>query len=372
MSISPDLADELRKVIDEDPSSLEAISPEEATEKFLDYKKPEIRSQTITEYRRKLSHFVQFCEEQDLENLNELNGRKIDEYQKYRRLESSSQNEPLSANTMRDDMYLIREFIKYLESIEAARSDLANKIRIPKMGEEDGVRDIEIKPDRIENILDHLEKYEYASKEHVVWVFHTYTGRRPGGLYALDVSDLYLNCDDPYLKIKHRQGETELKNGKKGETEIGLTEDVAQVFKDYIETQRIDITTENGREPFLTSRHGRLSKTTMRKYVYKYSCPCVISGDCPHGKNIETCEAAQNGDTASQCPSSEPPYSIRHGHITARLRKGVPAKIVGERCDVSEKVIDKHYDERTETEKREQRQELMQQIRNERDSGGYL
>lgn len=366
------LPSELQELVKSAIDSLEPIEPEEAIEQFLEYKQQEIRTQTISEYDRKLDHFRQFCEKQGIDNLNDMTGRTVNDFRHYRRVESSSQNEPLSTKTMRDDMYLFRDFISFLEEIEAVPTDLSDKVRIPTLGKEDGVRNIDIDPERVNKILKYLERFKYASRAHVVWTFHVHTGRRPGGLYALDLNDLNLDQTNPYIELRHRSGETELKNGDAGETEIYISEEVAQVFEDYINKNRIDIVTDNGREPFLTTTHGRISKTTMRRYVYKFSRPCVVTGECPHDRDIESCDAADSDDAASKCPSSRPPYALRHGYITSKLRDGAPAEVIGDRCDVSEKVIEKHYDERNEQEKRELRQEVLEEIQDSENGGGYL
>ncbi len=366
------LPSELQELVKSAIDSLEPIEPEEAIEQFLEYKQQEIRTQTISEYDRKLDHFRQFCEKQGIDNLNDMTGRTVNDFRHYRRVESSSQNEPLSTKTMRDDMYLFRDFISFLEEIEAVPTDLSDKVRIPTLGKEDGVRNIDIDPERVNKILKYLERFKYASRAHVVWTFHVHTGRRPGGLYALDLNDLNLDQTNPYIELRHRSGETELKNGDAGETEIYISEEVAQIFEDYINKNRIDIVTDNGREPFLTTTHGRISKTTMRRYVYKFSRPCVVTGECPHDRDIESCDAADSDDAASKCPSSRPPYALRHGYITSKLRDGAPAEVIGDRCDVSEKVIEKHYDERNEQEKRELRQEVLEEIQDSENGGGYL
>ena len=373
MSVSLDeLPSELQELVEAAVESLEPIGPEEAIDRFLEYKEQEIRAQTVSEYRRKLDHFQQFCEKRGIDNLNDLDGRVLHDFRRYRRVESAPQTEPLSAKTMRDDMYLFRDFIAFLEEIEGVPKDLSSKIRIPELDEDDGVRNIDIAPDRVNEILGYLERYEYASRPHVVWVFHVHTGRRPGGLYALDLEDLNLDREDPYIELKHRPGETELKNGDAGETEIYISEEVTRVFRDYIDQNRVEVVTENDREPFLTTTHGRLSKTTMRRYVYKFSRPCVVTGECPHDRDVESCEAADSDDAASKCPSSRPPYALRHGYITSKLRDGAPPEIIGGRCDVSEKVIERHYDERDEQEKRELRQKIFEEVREGQNGGGYL
>jgi hypothetical protein len=187
----------------------------------------------------------------------------------------------------------------------------------------------------------------------------------------LDLEDLHLECDDPHIEFNHREGETELKNGTNGEGQISIDEDFAQLCQDYIANNRHDVIDEFGRHPFLTSEHGRLSKSAMRKRVYSITCPCVLSGDCPHGRDPDSCDAAQTLNGASKCPSSIPPYGLRHGYITAKRKEGVPIRVISGRCDVSEEVIKKHYDERNPDEKRELRQKVMEKIRAENEQEGY-
>jgi site-specific recombinase XerD len=365
MSSSADaLREEIREVINSTKDTLKPISPKDGVNEFLSHKAVEVRSQTVDEYRRKLGHFLEFCERDGIENLNQLDGRTIQNYSRYRRFEAPARDEPLATKTMRDEMYLFRDFISYLERIEASRADLSKKVDVPELGPGDGIRDVKIDVERVNRILEYLDKYEYATREHVVWSFLAHTGRRPGGLYAIDLDDLHLNGDDPYIELRHRPGETELKNEERGETEIHLTQSVAQIFRDYVERSRIDTTTENGREPFLTSRHGRLSKSTFRKYVYRYSRPCVVGGNCPHDCEIESCQAAGSSEKAWECPSSRPSYALRHAYITWKRSEGVPDQFISGRCDVSPEVLDKHYDERTESEKRNLRREVFDEFRN--------
>jgi hypothetical protein len=62
---------------------------------------------------------------------------------------------------------------------------------------------------------------------------------------------------------------------------------------------------------------------------------------------------------AQRCPSSVPPHAIRRSAITAWLNEGHSKELLSDRMNVSTKTLEKHYDARTESEKRELRQEAF-------------
>lgn len=358
--------EELRWIAEHREASLEPLEPKVGVERFAN-SKTNITENTRNEYRRKLRFFLKYCELNEIENLNALSGRDIDGYRTWRREESSDQVDGLSPKTMRDEMYLFGDLVGYLESIEAVEDDLAEKVTIPDVSAEDEVRDIELPAERANRILNHLGKYQYASREHVVWLLHCEIGRRPGGMQSLDLDDYHPNGDDSYLAFRHRPTETRLKNAKNSEEDVSIHESVCEVLDDYIESSREDVVSDGGRRPLLTSKYGRLSKSSMRKYMYKWSRPCEISGECPHGRDIDECVAAGTSESASKCPSSCASYAIRHGYLTEMRRQRVPKALLSDRCDVSEEILEKHYDERSVEERREVRRDILNEI-----GGGYL
>jgi integrase len=355
----------LRNVDILDP--LDPLTPEEGVQRYLE-SKTDISESSKKDNERSLSNFLDYCEKEGIENLNDLTERHVDEYKLWRKSESSDYVDELAPKTMQDEMFLFRAFLIYLESIVAVKSGLADAVQIPSLDDGDGVRDYDLENETVEEILEYLEKYAYASKAHVVWILCCRTGRRPGGLYSLDVDDVYLDVEEPYISFNHRE-QTELKNNSKSEKEVNITEEVTTVLRDYIADVRPDVV-DGDRAPLIASSDGRLSISTMRKYFYKFTRPCAIGNPCPHNRNPDTCEAANNMDTASKCPSAAPPYATRHGHITTLRRQGVPIEIISDRCDVSPEIIKKHYDERSEKEKRERRRKILDGVRD--DAEGYL
>jgi integrase len=193
---------------------------------------------------------------------------------------------------------------------------------------------------------------------------------RMGAAHGLDVDDYQPDAKTPHLDIVHRpETDTPIKNGKRGERPVAISSEVCEVIDDYLDHQRPDVTDGNGREPLLATAHGRAAKSTIRKYVYKWSRPCEVSGECPHDRDPTNCEAVVDIDQVSKCPSSVTPHPIRRGYITHLLKSGVPVEVVSERCNVSPAIIDEHYDVRSAEDKMRQRQQVLDQLQtSDRDS----
>lgn len=349
-------------------ASLESMSPADGVNRYLETRKSELTEGTLDDYERSLQKLLTWCDNESITELNTLSSRDVDDYRIWCREKSSNEVDQLGSKTMRDQMYLLKSLLRYLASVDAVDSSLAADIQVPELDPGDGVANQFIEPERVDDILSYLETYAYATTAHVVWVLACTTGRRPGGLRSLDLSDIHVHDREPYIEFTHDE-DLRLKNGYKSESEVNLPPDTAAVIVDYIETVREEITV-NGRQPLLTTSQGRVSTSTIRRHFYDYTRPCQVGKECPHDRDPDTCRATTNIHEASKCPSSEPPYSSRHGHITALLKSGVPPKVVSQRCDVSTDVIEKHYDERSKAEKRESRRELLEDL--DRDTGGYL
>lgn len=118
---------------------------------------------------------------------------------------------------------------------------------------------------------------------------------------------------------------------------------------------------DHGGTPILGTRNGRMSKTTFQRNIYTLTRPCHYTNDCPHGREIDDCEATSY-NTASKCPSSMSPHALRKGAVTAHRKSDVSKDVVGERMDMSGDVLDKHYDKRTEKEKMETRKQYLDNL----------
>lgn len=176
---------------------------------------------------------------------------------------------------------------------------------------------------------------------------------------GLNLCDVEVDTDEPGLNLMHRPDEgCPLKNDESGERWIAITQSVARVVRDYIEGPRNDVVDEYGREPLLTTTAGRPTVSTLRDNLYCVTRPCWRGEECPHDRDPEECEATFY-KRASKCPSSRSPHDVRSGRVTAYAREDVPRRVVSDRLNASEEILDKHYDRRSKRERANQRRDYL-------------
>lgn len=139
-----------------------------------------------------------------------------------------------------------------------------------------------------------------------------------------------------------------------------LDDDATDVLADCVAHNRVDVTDSHGRSPLFTTKRGRMGITTMRRVVYRWTQPCERGEDCPHDRDLDDCEARQQRHRASECPSTRSPHDVRRGAISHYLDGETPVRAISDRADVSEKVLDRHYDARTDEEKADARRKFFE------------
>jgi len=322
----------------------------EGVERYLSYREPSVRESTMANARTRLRHFLAWCREREIENLNELTGRDMADFVSWRRGE-------VKALTLQKQLSTVRAAIRYWADIEGVSEGLAEKVHAPEVPDGAESRDVKLSRERAEAILSYLDRHHYASRTHVVMMLLWNTGMRRGALRSLDVDDL--RPDDNALVIEHRPDQgTKLKNGEDGERWVFIGPQRFTVLDDYVSQERIEQVDEFGRRPLITTRNGRPTGDTIYSWVNRATRPCEFR-ECPHDRDPETCDAVGAGGYASRCPSARSPHGLRRGHITHYLNESVPPETVSERADVSLGVLYQHYDARTQREKMEVRKESL-------------
>jgi len=331
-------------------SDLEPIGPSEAVDLYMDHRKPEVSEKTLSNHGYRLNSFTEWCQERGITNLNDLTGRDLHRFRNWRR------EQGINKVTLRGQLATLRVFLEFCANIDAVEKGMRERVLLPELDPEESSRDEKLNGERATAVLDHLDQFEYASRNHVIMGILWHTGIRLGALRALDVEDF--DADAGCLDLRHRPDQgTPLKNGQAAERSMAVGPTYSTVIEDYIEFNREDVTDAHNRRPLISSTQGRLSSTAVRNTIYRVTRPCMVR-ECPHDCNPDTCEAMEP-DHASECPSSRSPHGIRRGAITKHLRDGTPEEIVSDRMNVSGDVLDQHYDQRTDREKMELRREFI-------------
>lgn len=332
-------------------NDLDPIDPETAVQMYIDSRRHELADATVQTHQYRLKQFTKWCETQEIDNLNNLSGRDLHRFRIKRR-----EDDGLATASMKGELATLRMFLRFCATIDATERDLDEKILLPKTTEEDA-RDRMLNADRAREILDHLEKYRYATLEHALWETLWNTGIRIGGARGLNVTNY--NSDEQYLTLEHNPSkDTPLKNGPNGERLVALSDRVCRVLDDWLDVNHPETTDPYNQVPLFATRNGRLSRTHGRTIVYQYTRPCIRTDECPHSRDLDECSGRSSAE-AYDCPSSLSPHPIRRGSITYHLQQDTPKPVVEDRMDLNSEVLDRHYDERDPIEKLRQRRRYL-------------
>jgi len=305
---------------------------------------------TKNNHRSRLNHFVEWCEEEGITSMSKIDERKLIQFRSWRK-------DDVAAITLRMQFGTVRKFIRFCEQINVVTDGVSANVDLPSVPKGEDVNDDLLTGDEAEALAEYFEKFEYASRRHVIYLLFWRTGCRLSTLHSFDVRDF--SYEQQHIKARHRPDTgTSLKNRQWGERTIGLVESSCEVLKDYLENNHPLVEDEHGRLPLVGTANGRAHRTTITKEVYKLTRPCHYNAGCPENKNPSECQYAQNTH-ASKCPVSVSPHAVRRGALTDHLHDGWPHKALSDRADVSVEVLDKHYDKATEEEKADRRRRYL-------------
>jgi site-specific recombinase XerD len=329
------------------------IPPHEAKNRYLKDKSTEVTDSTLSNYQTTLNVFCDWLTGKGgVKTLNKLTSNEIQKFKEWRL-------ENVKTITLKTDMTCIKGFIRFCEHVNAVPDGMSQLVRIPKPNPEDEVADDILTSEEATEILDYLEKHEYASLRHVVFAVLWKTGMRRSSLYALDMDD-FEDGSKPYLRVRHRPDTgTPLKNKSKGERDVRISGKVADILREYIRFNHPGGEDEHGRTPLLMSSHGkRCEPSTIQRNIYTVTRSCHYTGNCPMDRDLNECEATSY-NTASKCPGSVSPHALRRGYVTEALNAGQPKEITADRVDMTHDIMDKHYDKATKNEQMERREDYI-------------
>ena len=116
---------------------LEPIEPEDALELYLEDKQSELAQASLYSHKSRLGHFIRWCENEEITNLNELTGRKLYRYRLWRREDGD-----LNSVSEKTQMDTLRVFIRWCEAIDAVPQDLSEKVVSPSLSKGENTRDV--------------------------------------------------------------------------------------------------------------------------------------------------------------------------------------------------------------------------------------
>lgn len=346
---------------------LDPIAPVDAVEMFHDAMQDEHAESTQRSAKHRLRAFLQFCDEHEIHNLNELTGRDLFRYRTWRREGHGDGREEIKLVTLKSQLATLRRFLRFAANIDAVPPELYEQLSLPTMTNGEDVSESTLKPERAIEILDWLENAQPGTRNHIIVLLLWRTGARTGAVRGLDLRDLDLDgnhprVSGPAIQFVHRpETGTPLKNQDDGTRWNRISENTARFLENYIEYHRHDVTDDYGRNPLITTEYGRIAGNTIRTSLYRVTRPCWRGEGCPHDRNIDECEATHL-DQASKCPSSRSPHDLRSGRVTYYRREDVPRRVVKDRLNASEDILDRHYDRRSDREQAEQRSDYLPDI----------
>lgn len=140
---------------------------------------------------------MEFCDENDIEYLHELNGRQFDRYKIWRREKGDLNN--VSLNTQ---LSTIRVFIKWCEKVDAVPRGFHEYIDPPTMAPQEDVSEDILEDGDASDVLGYLRRYEYATRNHAMMELFWHTGMRTGALRAIDLE--HIDHDAMSIAIRHQ------------------------------------------------------------------------------------------------------------------------------------------------------------------------
>jgi len=315
------------------------VSIDEAIEAYLDERQSELSDSSIQNHRYQLKQFRQWAwgagDVHAVDNLDPIG------VSRFRRARSAD----LNSNTMYNQLSSLRLFLRFCSRMGWCSDELPESIVLPTRSGQS--RDSRIDIDRLECLLDELERYRYASRPHVIVTVLASTGMRIGTLRGLDVGDVYLN--ESWCDVVHRSDTgTPLKNAEQSERELNLHGWVCDVLRSWISDRRPACTESNGREPLVSTGQGRIARSSIRRVVYRVTA-------C--GSALNACECS--AERPSKCDESVSPHDIRRTAVSSWLNDGIDVSDVSGRVDSSPGTIRTHYDASSASERRERRRDAF-------------
>lgn len=214
---------------------LNQVTPEEGLKEYLNHREDEQAASTLDVHKSRLSYFIDWCQENDIQYLSDLDGGDLQAFRNWRK-------DGLSVSSLASNLHTLRVFLQIGVVNESVRPDLPSKVDIPSVDESEESRDVMVSAETASEMLSYLEQFHYATTQHVCWLILASTGMRTSAVRALDLQDVTRIDDGAILELVHRpDSETGLKNKARSERPVYIGTGVAEIIEDYVAEHRPDV-----------------------------------------------------------------------------------------------------------------------------------
>lgn len=309
---------------------------------------------TRAQYKRTIPHFIDFAEQHGVTAPSGISTELVDKYVDELRAEYDVDATILTYTKN------VRGWLRWLAKRDHCSEVVYRILDKDELGLSPKARDVALPESEAKVIIPKLRRQRRGSAMHAIIELIWNAGPRIGAVHSLDIQDF--DPENNTIRLRHRpETGTRLKNGEKddatpgdGERDVEIADNVVDAISLYIETERPDVTDENGREPLFATARGRAARSTLRRWVYQAtSCRWAeVKGE--ESRCDGTCDPDSN-----ICPHSYYPHAIRRGAIVNHLSGGLRLDLASQRFDVSPRTLQKHYDPRSKERRKEDRAEAV-------------
>ena len=323
-------------------------------DKFIE-RKSFLRRTSKKQYYRTIPHFLEFASATGVNYPGQVDEVFVDDYVEYLLAEFNAEDTCLTYSTK------VHAYLAYLADRGQVPEQVVKLISKPEVGLTSNARSERVTIKEMTGILTNLRKQRYGTNLHVLGELTWNTGPRIGGIHSVDL-DLDFDGERGRLDFVHRPDQgTSLKLGTEsdqtpgsGERQVSIPPRVVEAVEEFALVHREEVTDEFGRDPLFTTKHGRASKSTLRRWIYEItSCRWNDVSD-------EFCDGSCRPD-GNICPRSINPHGIRRGAIVAARKAGLSLDDTSERFNVNPITIKRHYEPRDAPEQADDRADRVEQ-----------
>lgn len=121
------------------------VEPDIAVSDFMKERKDEVSASTHRNYKYTLELLIEWCENNDVEYVNETDGYKLKRWKLWR------QEQAIGKVTLKNNISTIRTFLQWCEDAELLPPNLHDKLSLPDLSEKEQSNDTMLSPERVKH-----------------------------------------------------------------------------------------------------------------------------------------------------------------------------------------------------------------------------